>query len=90
MLLEAIGESFKKIDKYSNKSFLSRYPEIVWKDIIGFRNIIAHNYFDINEILVFDNCRNYLPPLLATVERMINDLKPSLTQEYFPFTISSK
>jgi len=75
MLFEAIGESFKNIDKYSKKSFLSRYPEIDWKNIIGFRNIIAHNYFDIDDEAVFDNCRNHLPPLLETVERMINDLQ---------------
>lgn len=43
MLLEAIGESFKQIDKESNKTFLSRYPEINWTRIIGLRNIIAHN-----------------------------------------------
>jgi uncharacterized protein with HEPN domain len=75
MLFEAIGESFKNIDNYSKKLFLSRYPEIDWKNIIGFRNIIAHNYFDIDDEAVFDNCRNHLPPLLETVERMINDLQ---------------
>ena len=77
MLFEAIGESFKHIDKYSHKSFLSRYTEVDWKKIIGFRNIIAHDYFDIDEETVFNNCRNHLPSLLATVERMINDLQSS-------------
>jgi uncharacterized protein with HEPN domain len=63
MLLEAIGESFSQIEKLSNKTFLSRYPEIDWKKIIGLRHIIAHGYFDINENLVFTNCRDHLPPL---------------------------
>ena len=78
MLLEAIGESFSKIDKLSNKTFLSRYPEIDWKGIIDLRHIIAHNYFDIDADVVFNNCRDHLPPLLKTVRHMIKDLKPSL------------
>jgi uncharacterized protein with HEPN domain len=81
MLFEATGEAFQQIDKFSHKSFLPNYPEIDWKKIIGFRNIIAHNYFDIDEEAVFNNCRNHLPPLLATVERMINDLQANLAQE---------
>ena len=78
MLLEVIGESFTRIDKLSNKTFLCRYPEIEWKKIIGFRNVVAHNYFDIDDVLVFNNCRDHLPPLLKTVRQMIKDLKPNL------------
>ena len=76
MLLEAVGEAFSQIDRLSNRTFLSRYPEIEWKKIIGFRHRVAHNYFDINEFLVFSNCRDHLPPLLETVKQMIKDLKP--------------
>ena len=78
MLLEAVGESFSQIDKMSNKTLLSRYPEIGWKRIIGLRHIIAHNYFDIDAEAVFNNCRDHLPPLLETVKRMIADLKPNV------------
>jgi len=67
-----------RIDKLSNKTFLSRYPEIDWKGIIDLRHIIAHNYFDIDADVVFTNCRDHLPPLLKTVRCMIKDLKPNL------------
>ena len=77
MLFQAVGETFKQIDDCANKTFLSRYPEIIWKDVIGFRNIIAHNYFDINEIMLFSICQTHLPPLLATVNHMIEDLEKS-------------
>jgi len=81
MLLEAVGEAFAQIDKLSNKTFLARYPEIEWKSIIGVRNVIAHNYFDIDAEAVFNNCRDHLPPLLETVKRMIKDLKPTIDQD---------
>ena len=75
MLFQAVGETFKQIDDCANRTFLSRYPEIIWKDVIGFRNIIAHNYFDINEVMLFNICQTHLPVLLATVNRMIEDVE---------------
>ena len=35
MLLVAIGESFKKIDKETEGEFLKNYPDIDWKGVIG-------------------------------------------------------
>ena len=75
MLFQATGESFKQIDDKTNKTFLSRYSEIEWKKVIGFRNVLAHDYFSINETLLFNHCQTYLPLLLATVNRMIEDLE---------------
>jgi uncharacterized protein with HEPN domain len=48
MLFMAIGEALKNIDKVTNGALLSKYPEIDWKGVIGFRDIIAHHYFDID------------------------------------------
>jgi len=81
MLFIAVGESFRQIDDLSNKAFLVRYPEIEWRKVIGFRNIIAHNYFDIDEELLFNNCREHLPLLLEIVNRMIADLQSAAAEE---------
>ena len=75
MLFQASGELFKQIDKRTNKTFLCRYPEIVWKKVIGFRNIIAHDYLSIDEDVLYAICQTHLPQLLATVNRMIEDLE---------------
>jgi len=80
MLFQASGELFKQIDKRMKKTFLCRYPEIIWKDVIGFRDILAHNYFHINEVVLFDHCQTHLPPLLETVNRMIADLEKPTDQ----------
>ena len=75
MLFIAVGESFKQIDDHTNKTFLPRYPEIERRKLIGFRNAIAHDYFGVDEDLLFYNCQTHLPLLLATVNRMIEDLE---------------
>lgn len=74
MLILAIGESVKGIDKMTNKQLLVNYPEVDWKGVMGIRDIIAHHYFDLDESIVFDVVKNRLPGLLATINKIIDDL----------------
>lgn len=74
MLLLAIGESIKGIDKITKKQLLTNYPEVDWKGVMGIRDIIAHHYFDIDESIVFDVVKNKLPGMLSTINRMIDEL----------------
>jgi len=48
MLFMAIGEALKRVDRITDGAFLARHPEVDWKGAIGFRDIIAHQYFDID------------------------------------------
>ena len=74
MLLLAIGESIKGIDKMTKKQLLPQYPEIDWKGAMGIRDIIAHHYFDIDESIVFDVVKNKLPDMLKTINQIIDEL----------------
>jgi uncharacterized protein with HEPN domain len=74
MLFMAIGEALKNVDQITGGALLSRYPEIDWKGAMGFRDIIAHHYFDIDAEQVFWICTHEVGPLAATVHRMIEDL----------------
>lgn len=72
--LSAIGESLKKIDKVTGGTLLGKYPSIDWKGAKATRDIIVHGYFDIDEEIVFDICRNLLPDLTGTIQTMLDDL----------------
>lgn len=74
MLIEAIGESIKQIDKIAEGNLLAKRPEIPWKDVIGIRNHIAHGYFDIDGDMVFDVVKNDLDSLLEAIEYFIENL----------------
>ena len=78
MFLMVVGEHVKKIDKITNGVFWSKHPEINWRRIMAFRNIVAHDYVHIDSEIVFNICSNEIEPLLKTVRRMIKDLKPGL------------
>lgn len=74
MLIEAIGEGIKRIDERTKGQLLPTRPEILWKDIIGMRNHIAHGYFEINSNIVWDVLKNDLPPLREAIEYFIGNL----------------
>lgn len=74
MLLIAVGESIKGLDKDTNKQLLPLYPEVDWKGAMGLRDIIAHHYFDIDGETVLDVIKSDLPTLLKTLGVMQEDI----------------
>lgn len=56
-MLIATGESFKKIDAETDGEYLAKYAEIDWRGVIGVRNVLAHDYFDIDSEEIFKICR---------------------------------
>ena len=74
MLLIYIGESIKSIDAKTDSQYLIKYPEIPWTDIMGLRNIIAHEYHRIDEEEIYRVITCDLQPLLEMVCRMKTEL----------------
>ena len=48
----------------------SRESELPWARMRGFRNVVVHEYFDVNLSVVWDLVTDDLPPLLNAIERM--------------------
>lgn len=79
MLIESIGEGFKKIDKDTNSQLLSLWPSIPWKAVKGMRDQIAHGYFNIDAEVVFNTVKNDLDPLLQATHFFIKELSNDIT-----------
>ena len=77
MLLIAIGEGVKGVEKLTDKKLLSFYPEMDWKGVMGMRDIIAHHYFDLDAEIVYDVIKHDLPKLKDVLQQIIDDLKIS-------------
>jgi uncharacterized protein with HEPN domain len=71
MLFIAIGESLKNLDKITGGVLLATCPEIDWKGAMGFRDVIAHRYFDIDADQVWWICSHEVVPLSAAIGAMI-------------------
>lgn len=74
MLFIAIGESLKNIDKITKGSLLTKYPEIDWPGVKGFRDIIVHHYFNIDAEQIFWICTHELRPLSEVIKKILQDL----------------
>lgn len=75
MMLIAIGESLKNVDKITDGKLLASYPSVDWKGAKGMRDIISHHYFDMNAEMVFTICRERVPDLIKAVKQMKKDLE---------------
>lgn len=75
MLLIAIGESLKNLDKTTNGLLLPTYPSIPWKNIKGMRDIIAHHYFDVDASQILWILQNEISPLKNAILYFIKELK---------------
>ncbi len=75
MQLIAIGQGIKDIDKITNKSVLINYPQIPWKNIAGIRDILSHNYFDLNAQTVFGICQDNIQELKNVLIKIKKDIE---------------
>ena len=62
MSLIIIGEAATKVmDGYPG--FAQAHPEVLWRNMRGMRNRIAHGYFDIDLDVVWETTQQWLPAL---------------------------
>ncbi len=67
--LEVIGEAAKHVPA----EVQVRYPEVTWRSIAGLRDIVAHEYFGIDEDILWDIVVNQVPQLLGQVKRILEE-----------------
>lgn len=66
-LVQVIGEAARRI---SDEGRLA-HPEIPWRQIMGMRHKIVHDYMDIKESILWEVVTKDMPPLLSALERIV-------------------
>ena len=67
--LEIIGEAVKNIPK----EIKDKYPNVEWKKIAGFRDILIHGYFGVNLEIVWEIIVNKVPELKKCVKDILKE-----------------
>ncbi|NJL89959.1 MAG: DUF86 domain-containing protein [Coleofasciculaceae cyanobacterium SM2_1_6] len=75
MMLIAISENIRKIDKIIEKDTFDKYPDVNWSQVKGIRNILAHAYFDIDHDEVYEICASELEVLKQTLTKIRSDIQ---------------
>lgn len=68
--LQIIGEAARSL----SSNLTDKYPAVPWGEIIGLRNVLVHNYFEIDLEVVWGIVQDDLPPLKKQVEIILRDL----------------
>jgi len=69
--LEIIGEAVKNVPN----SFRDKYPNIPWRKIAGFRDVLSHAYFGVSINRVWNIIEIDLPKLKEEINKTkVNDL----------------
>ena len=70
MRLQAIGEQVGKLLKEENSPLLA-YADIPWKAIYDMRNLISHEYANIDEEIIFSTIKEDLPVIYPVIQTLI-------------------
>ncbi len=68
-------QNTKAVSDLTDQSLFKKYPDIPWGEIKGMRNIVVHDYFNIDAEEIFNTCKEDIPKLAQTVGMIISDLK---------------
>lgn len=67
--LELIGEAARRISPAGQK----RWPHLPWREMIGMRNVVIHNYDEIDLSIVWETVDRDLPVLIQSLEDILSE-----------------
>lgn len=65
--LQVIGAAASKL----SADITNRHPEVPWRDIIGMRQILVHDYIGVDLGIVWNVVSSHLPPLKTQIQRLL-------------------
>jgi uncharacterized protein with HEPN domain len=65
--LEIIGEAARRVSEQTR----TKFPHLPWNAMTNMRNVLIHEYDDVDWPIVWDTVRNDLPPLIVALERIV-------------------
>jgi uncharacterized protein with HEPN domain len=71
--LELMGEAVKNLPA----SFKLAHPDLPWKDIAGMRDVLAHDYFDLNLPLIWKTISQDVPKIKKLILTILSSLEES-------------
>ena len=70
--LEIIGEAARRLSPAARNLF----PEIPWRLVTAMRNILIHDYDDVDLDVVWDTIQRDVPPLIERLEKHLSANPP--------------
>ena len=78
MMIDACIRQMGIIGEASNhlsEEIIESAAEIPWREIIGLRNVVVHEYFGVDIIIIWDIIDSELVPLKNTLQKILTELE---------------
>jgi uncharacterized protein with HEPN domain len=70
--LEILGEAARRVSSH----FRNEHAEIPWKETVGLRNVISHEYDKVNYTEIYRIVRERVPELITLLEPLVPSPPP--------------
>jgi uncharacterized protein with HEPN domain len=73
LLVRAVMSSFEiagEATKNLTMEFRDAHPEVKWREMAGFRDVLIHGYFGIDETQLWKGAKEFAPDAIAHIEKM--------------------
>jgi uncharacterized protein with HEPN domain len=68
--IEIIGEAARQIPE----PLKNNHTEVPWKEMMGIRNKIAHEYFGVDVEVIWNTVKENIPELKPLISKMLRDM----------------
>ena len=51
--------------------FIEQYPELPWREMRDMRNLVVHEYFGVDNLIIWDTVKVNLPPVLPLFKQLL-------------------
>ena len=65
--LQVVGEAARRLSQETKDAM----PDVPWRRLIGMRNILIHQYDNVDLDIVYDTVMDYLPVLVKRIEAFL-------------------
>lgn len=65
--LEILGEAARRV----SEGFRQEHPEIPWRDLIGQRNVLVHDYGEVEQDRIWESATRHAPELISLLEPLL-------------------
>ena len=72
--IDAVIRNFIVIGEASSRlpdALVEKYPDVPWREMRDMRNILVHEYFGIDNRVVWETIKKNLPPILPLLQKIM-------------------
>lgn len=67
-LVQTLGEAARNVSEEGQR----KHPDVPWREVVGMRNVIVHDYLGVDDGIVRAAALRDLPPLIEALRRALD------------------